>query len=103
MLRLRKWQFDLDTGVTTEEDLSDIPCEFPVIDPRKVGLPNRFVYASTLDASIAEPLPVNGFLRHDLHNGTVHRITFENGRRGGVKLYPVFTVGLLHVLVQFYI
>jgi len=83
LLKLRSFVFDLSSGETTEQDLCNIPCEFPIVDQRLVGLQARFIYASTLDASINEPLPINGFLQHDLATGKSKQVLFPGGRRGG--------------------
>ena len=42
---LHRWSIDTDRGTVVEATLDDRSVEFPVIDPRRVGLPHRFGYA----------------------------------------------------------
>jgi carotenoid cleavage dioxygenase-like enzyme len=43
---LHRWTFDLDTGTVSEEQLDDVSHGFPRVDDRKVGLKNRFGWAT---------------------------------------------------------
>merc|ERR1712039_443736 len=79
-LRLHLWAFDLDTGATIEDRvLADVPCDFPVVDPRTVGKRTRFIWASRLNSKIAEPLPVDGLLRYDMQTGETLQMTLPGG------------------------
>jgi len=83
-LRLHLWAFDLGTRVTIEDCvLSDIPCDFPIVDARCVGKRTRFIWASRLNSKIAEPLAIDGLLRYDLEKRETLQLTFPGGRRGG--------------------
>ncbi|MGI5486388.1 carotenoid oxygenase family protein [Microtetraspora malaysiensis] len=42
---LHRWTLDPATGAVTEERIDDRTVEFPTIDDRRTGLPNRHVYA----------------------------------------------------------
>ncbi|MGH9197120.1 MAG: carotenoid oxygenase family protein, partial [Acidimicrobiia bacterium] len=42
---LRRYWLNYVTGVIRQTELNDVPCEFPRIDPRRVGQVYRYVYA----------------------------------------------------------
>ena len=50
--RLHRWILDPATGKVTEQSLDDGAAEFPTVDDRRVGLPNRFLYAVAQSAII---------------------------------------------------
>lgn len=41
------------------------------------------MYASRLDATVSEPLPINGLMRHDLETGSTLQLELPGARRGG--------------------
>jgi len=43
---LHRWTFDLDAGTVSEEQLDDVSHGFPRVDDRKVGLKNRYGWAT---------------------------------------------------------
>jgi carotenoid cleavage dioxygenase len=43
---LYRWTFDLDSGTVTEDQLDDVAHGFPRVDDRKVGLKNRYGWAT---------------------------------------------------------
>lgn len=64
---LHRWRFDLATGKVKEEQLDDAVMEFPRVDERLVGLPNRYGYA------VGSPVvdqPASSLIRYDLESGT---------------------------------
>jgi carotenoid cleavage dioxygenase len=46
--QLWRWTLDTATGAVTEEQLSDVPMEFPRVDERLVGREHRWGYASAV-------------------------------------------------------
>ena len=78
-----RWRFDLTNGeLLADEDICDVPCEFPVVNPAVVGLKTRYIWANVL-VSEPSPLSSNGMMKYDVlaRDWTVH--TFEGNRRGG--------------------
>ncbi|OBI83295.1 carotenoid oxygenase family protein [Mycobacterium sp. E740] len=77
--RLRRWRFNLKTGQTTEEQLTDTITEFGMINAAYAGLPYRYAYAAT-----GRPgwFLFDGLVRHDLHTGAEQRFTFPDGVYG---------------------
>ncbi len=73
---LHRWRFDLRTGETHEEDLSDRFTEFGMLRPDVTTRPHRYVYAAT-----GEPgrFLFNGLVKHDLAAGTETEISFGPG------------------------
>jgi carotenoid cleavage dioxygenase len=45
---VHRWTLKLDDGSVREETLFDVRCDFPTIDERLVGRPNRYAYVTTL-------------------------------------------------------
>jgi carotenoid cleavage dioxygenase len=74
--RPHRWRFDLVTGATTEEDLTDSIMEFGMINGRHGGRPYRYSYAMT-----GEPgwFLFDGIVKHDLVKGTEERYAFGDG------------------------
>lgn len=64
--KLHRWRFDLRTGRTREERLTDRIVEFGMINQRQAGRKYRYVYSTT-----AKPgwFLLNGFVKHDLETG----------------------------------
>jgi len=74
--RLHRWRFNLTTGQTREEQLSDSITEFGMINAANAGRDYRYVYAAT-----GKPgwFLFDGLVRHDLHTGSEQRFAFEDG------------------------
>jgi carotenoid cleavage dioxygenase len=74
--RARRWRFDLRTGRTREEPLSDLCCEFPSINGRHGGRPYRYAYVMT-----AKPgwFLFDGLARLDTLTGRTERYAFPEG------------------------
>ena len=74
--RPHRWRFDLTTGRTTEEPLSDRTMEFGMINGAYAGMPYRYSYDMT-----GEPgwFLFDGIVKHDLHTGAEQRYAFGPG------------------------
>jgi carotenoid cleavage dioxygenase len=77
--RLRRWRFNLVTGATTEEQLTDSITEFGMINAGYAGLPYRYTYAAT-----GKPgwFLFDGLVKHDLRTGCEERFAFDDGVYG---------------------
>lgn len=77
--RLRRWRFNLVTGQTTEEQLTDTITEFGMINGGYAGLPYRYTYAAT-----GKPgwFLFDGLVKHDLHTGAEQRYSLPDGVYG---------------------
>ena len=77
--RLRRWRFNLVTGQTTEQQLSDSVTEFGMINAGYAGIPYRYTYAAT-----GKPgwFLFDGLVKHDLHTGAEQRFAFADGVYG---------------------
>lgn len=64
---LTRFVLDLSTGVATREELDDRDIDFPVIDPRRQGLPYRYGYALSTDGL---QLPFRKVVKYDLLRGS---------------------------------
>jgi carotenoid cleavage dioxygenase len=74
--RLHRWRFDLRTGLTREQDLTDRCSEFGMINGRHGGRRHRYVYAT-----VNQPgwFVMTGVLRHDTATGVVDEYHFDDG------------------------
>lgn len=77
--RLHRWRFNLVTGETREEQLSDSLTEFGMINPDFATQDYRYIYAAT-----GKPgwFLFDGLVRHDLRTGSEERYTFADGVYG---------------------
>jgi carotenoid cleavage dioxygenase len=77
--RLHRWRFDLTTGRTSEEDLSDTVMEFPMVNARYAGRPYRYAYNMT-----GKPgwFLFDGIVKIDLETGREDRYAFGDGVYG---------------------
>ncbi|CDQ45382.1 MULTISPECIES: carotenoid oxygenase family protein [Mycolicibacterium] len=77
--RLHRWRFNLVTGATREEQLSDSLTEFGMINSGYAGRPYRYAYAAT-----GKPgwFLFDGLVRHDLQTGAEERFSFGAGVYG---------------------
>jgi carotenoid cleavage dioxygenase-like enzyme len=74
--RAHRWRFNLVTGETTEEEMSDRNAEFPMINGRHAGRRHRYSY----NALGAEGLFVfDGLVKHDLDTGNEEEVRFGDG------------------------
>jgi carotenoid cleavage dioxygenase len=74
--RLHRWRFDLTTGRTTEEDLSDRVTEFGMMHPGQATRPHRYVYAAT---GVPGRFVFDGLVKHDLATGAETHLAFGDG------------------------
>jgi carotenoid cleavage dioxygenase-like enzyme len=74
--RPHRWRFNLVTGQTTEESLSDSVMEFGMINPAVAGHNYQYAYNMT-----GEPnwFLFNGLTKHDLRSGREERYAFGDG------------------------
>jgi carotenoid cleavage dioxygenase-like enzyme len=74
--RPHRWRFNLTTGATREESLSDRIMEFGMINGQHAGRKHRYSYNVT-----GEPgwFLFNGLVKHDLKTGTEARYAFGEG------------------------
>jgi carotenoid cleavage dioxygenase-like enzyme len=84
---LWQWTIDPGSGTVKEEQLDDRPGDFPRVDDRRVGLPQRYGYVAGL---VPGPSPMfsSEIYRYDLHSGAsqVHAL----GGAGTHVFEPVF-------------
>jgi carotenoid cleavage dioxygenase-like enzyme len=62
------WRFNMKTGQTKEEQLDDVPSEFPRMDNRILGKKSRYSYHPKI--SPAETLAFDGFIKYDAEKKT---------------------------------
>eukprot|EP00756_Hemistasia_phaeocysticola_P015316 Hpha_TRINITY_DN15401_c2_g10::TRINITY_DN15401_c2_g10_i1::g.174532::m.174532/K11159/K11159; carotenoid cleavage dioxygenase len=73
-LHMHRWVFDLESGATVvDEDICDVQCEFPVINPKLMGVPCRYTWAARL-CRLPTPIASDAVFKLDLKTGkvTVH-------------------------------
>ena len=74
--RAHRWRFNMVTGQTQEEPLSDTCCEFPMINGRHAGRKHRFSY----NARCAHGLfAFDALIKHDIETGREETVEFEEG------------------------
>jgi carotenoid cleavage dioxygenase len=74
--RAHRWRFDLRTGQTKEEDLSDRVMEFGMINGRHGGRAHRYTYAMT---GVPGWFLFDGIVKVDLATGAEQRYAFGDG------------------------
>ncbi|MEL6239581.1 MAG: carotenoid oxygenase family protein, partial [Pseudomonadota bacterium] len=74
--RFHRWRFNLKTGETKEERLSDRIVEFGMINPDYLMKPNRFTWSTT-----SKPgwFLFNGYVRHNTGGGSDQVYTLPDG------------------------
>jgi carotenoid cleavage dioxygenase len=81
--QLWRWTIDTVTGQAREEQLTDVPLEFPRVDERVVGRRHRYGYAT----EVSRTAGVNGFggrlVRIDAATGDAVPIDLGPGQRSG--------------------
>ncbi len=74
--RAHRWRFNLATGATIEEPMSDRCLEFPMVNGRHSGRRHRYSY----NARCAHQLfAFDGIVKHDLDTGIEELLTFDDG------------------------
>jgi len=71
-----RWRFNLATGATKEEPLSDELLEFGMVNGRHAGRPYRYVYNMT---NTPGWFLFNGIVRLDVHTGERQEYRFDDG------------------------
>ena len=74
--RLHRWRFNLTTGETTEERLSDRIVEFGMINPDYLMEKSRYVWSTTTRPGW---FLFNGYVRHDTQTGEEHIYQLPEG------------------------
>lgn len=74
--RHHRWRFNLTTGTTTEEQLSDTVAEFPMINGRYAGRRHRFAY---LALGAENLFAFDGLVKHDVETGNEEVVRFDDG------------------------
>jgi carotenoid cleavage dioxygenase len=77
--RLHRWRFNLATGATKEETLSDRIMEFPTVNARYAGRQYRYSYNMTTAPGW---FLFDGIVKVDLQTGAEERYAFGEGRFG---------------------
>lgn len=80
---LDRWTVDLTAGRVREERLDDTVQEFPRVDERRVGRPNRFGYAVGYVGGSAGITEADSILKHDLETKRTQKVAFGAGREPG--------------------
>ncbi|HEY0498430.1 MAG TPA: carotenoid oxygenase family protein [Kutzneria sp.] len=77
--KLHRWILDPATGKVTEQELDEGSIEFPTVDDRRVGLPNRYLYA----------VDEHAIVKFDTDRGLIGRHELgENWRAGEAVFVP---------------
>ena len=74
--RAHRWRFNLATGATTEEQLSDTCCEFPMINGRHAGRRHRYSYNARCVHGL---FAFDALIKHDVVDGTETTFEFPTG------------------------
>ena len=82
---LHRWEVDLAAGSVKETPLDDRPIEFPRVDDRLCGLPNRFGYAVRNLSSRSQQ--ATSLLQYDLERGTSEEHDFGPGCYPGEAVF----------------
>lgn len=76
--RLHRWRFNLNNGTVREEQLDDVPGEFPRINENLLGQYTRYGYIAK---AVKSSLPLfDGVIKYDLSNGKSQTHEFGQGR-----------------------
>ncbi|NMN99965.1 apocarotenoid-15,15'-oxygenase [Gordonia sp. TBRC 11910] len=74
--RLHRWRFNLRTGQTREESLTDQITEFGMINGAHAGVRHRYVYATS---GVDGWFLLNGVVKHDTETGVEESFRFGDG------------------------
>jgi carotenoid cleavage dioxygenase len=87
---LYRWTIDTATGKVREEQVDDLPAEFPRVADSVVGLRHRYGYmmANATEAAFEEPLSAAGaILKYDRETGRRTQIDTGMGRLPGETVF----------------
>ncbi|MFM6319096.1 MAG: carotenoid oxygenase family protein [Dolichospermum sp.] len=82
---LHRWRFNLSTGTVTEEQLDDVPGEFPRVNENLLGRKTQYGYLGKI-VSGQNPL-FDGVIKYDFENGTSQTHEFGKNRYGGESVF----------------
>ncbi|MEY2419181.1 MAG: hypothetical protein QOG90_1861 [Actinomycetota bacterium] len=71
-----RWRFNLTSGQTKEEDLSDTTMEFGMVSAAYAGRPYRYTYNMT---GVEGWFLFDGIVKHDVVDGTEQHYAFDDG------------------------
>ncbi len=74
--RAHRWRFDLTTGETTEEPMSERCLEFPMVNGRHAGRRHRYSYNARCTHGL---FAFDGLVKHDLDTGDEELVEFDDG------------------------
>ena len=74
--RSHRWRFNLKTGETREESLSERCAEFPMINGRHAGRRHRYSYECRCSHGM---FTFDGLIKHDIDAGTEELVEFPEG------------------------
>jgi carotenoid cleavage dioxygenase-like enzyme len=83
---LHRWTIDTASGTVGEEQIDDLPAEFPRVPDARVGLQHRYGYmmANAEAKAYEEPLRADGaVLKYDLQTGGREQVSVGRGRLPG--------------------
>ncbi len=87
---LYRWTIDTVAGTVREEQVDDLPAEFPRVADSVVGLEHRYGYmmANATEAAYENPMSASGaLLKYDLASGTRTQIDVGRGRLPGEAVF----------------
>ncbi|SEH04118.1 carotenoid cleavage dioxygenase [Nonomuraea solani] len=83
---LDRWRIDTVAGKVAETRLDDHSQEFPRIDDRRLGRPNRYGYAAMAPIQPGH-LSFGGLIKHDLHQGSAVVNPLGPGNAAGEPIF----------------
>ena len=85
---LWRWTLDRPSGKTTEEQLDDLPIEFPRVDERRVGRAHRYGWATGLGVEDEDmTFDGAGLVRYDTTTGNREVVDFGPDRHPGEVVF----------------
>lgn len=85
--RLWRWTIDLAAGRVKEEQIDDVPGDFPRVDDRRIGLKARYGYTMGLVPKQAQPYYDRWIYKYDFATGTRQRHDLGADVHGGEPLF----------------
>jgi carotenoid cleavage dioxygenase len=87
---LYRWTIDTSTGRVRQEQIDDLPAEFPRVADSVVGLEHRYGYmmANATEAAFEDPMSARGaILKYDRKTGVRSQIDVGQGRLPGEAVF----------------
>ncbi len=82
---LYEWRFNLKTGEVRERPLDTLNAEFPTINRRWMGRPNRYAYLQSIPQE--SPARFEGLVKYDLGTGRSERFDYGKGIFGSETVF----------------